>query len=546
MSWQEVYDKFLVLEDYRVAENMGEERFIELYGNRAWEIARMMALSASCDFEVPRVGFIPIEFSRKLNEGYDPLAERYRQDASTAYTDAHPLRLTEMQELIEPHVAVLTEFANRICPGRLIYRAGSGVEGFHRKLSFAGVAKSYIQKVDDKAITIGHALPYILSSTSSEWSQYYFSTHGVKNGYDVGINFMELVDHPFLHATAYVFPTEVRAKFFVTPEIGTQYSGGYDVVFPHGADVSEQLPEHIRHLAPVWESVLGSLRRFYNMHSTQPQPLDVELLVSGNAEKFQKYFVQDRLVSAVHVENYSNSSLMINFPTDEAYLGGVGKHHLYHSVLTRKKYSIIDFRRRYEYLAKQDAAMYVIDYEDGQGMFRFLTKLPTEMHNIGLIVVHPDGRIHDHQQYAVYEDPRITFVCHVNAKEIEGLEYGKTVIVRSNGNQIYFTEKAMSEFAITEVTSLAGYTQDNVSASFVFAIKDGKILATLNERGWDILGGFGETRDVDPVETAMREVFEEGGAEVTREHLIPFAYVKHGEYAKGMLFFLLTAINLES
>ena len=57
------------------------------------------------------------------------------------------------------------------------------------------------------------------------------------------------------------------------------------------------------------------------------------------------------------------------------------------------------------------------------------------------------------------------------------------------------------------------------SSVFLIAIKDGKILAIQNERGWDIPGGHVEEGE-SVLEGLVREVQEEGGATFQNEKLL--------------------------
>lgn len=83
--------------------------------------------------------------------------------------------------------------------------------------------------------------------------------------------------------------------------------------------------------------------------------------------------------------------------------------------------------------------------------------------------------------------------------------------------------------------------QENISAVFLVAFKDGKILAAQNKRGWDIPGGHLEG-DEDCLTALKREVLEEAGAEVS--DVVPYAVLTSSTSLKVMVFFASNSINL--
>ena len=83
--------------------------------------------------------------------------------------------------------------------------------------------------------------------------------------------------------------------------------------------------------------------------------------------------------------------------------------------------------------------------------------------------------------------------------------------------------------------------KETISAVFLVAFKDGKVLSTQNERGWDIPGGHLEG-DEDPFVALQREVLEEAGTVV--ESAKPYAVLSSSTSPKVMLFFSSNSITL--
>jgi len=84
-------------------------------------------------------------------------------------------------------------------------------------------------------------------------------------------------------------------------------------------------------------------------------------------------------------------------------------------------------------------------------------------------------------------------------------------------------------------------SRDNVSAVFLLAFSNNKILAIRNERGWDIPGGHLENNET-LLDGLKRELQEEAGANF--ENAEAFAIVSHKNYNKVMLFFTTSSCSL--
>ncbi len=84
-------------------------------------------------------------------------------------------------------------------------------------------------------------------------------------------------------------------------------------------------------------------------------------------------------------------------------------------------------------------------------------------------------------------------------------------------------------------------SRNNVSAVFLVAFSDGKVLAVRNERGWDIPGGHLEKNETLSG-GLKRETLEEAGANF--ENAEAFASLSFENSKKVMLFFVASSCNL--
>jgi ADP-ribose pyrophosphatase YjhB (NUDIX family) len=104
----------------------------------------------------------------------------------------------------------------------------------------------------------------------------------------------------------------------------------------------------------------------------------------------------------------------------------------------------------------------------------------------------------------------------------------------------------MHRFFVTYTNQIADLpAKELLSSVFLFALDGSKILAIINERGWDIPGGHIELGE-SPDEALIREVKEEGGAIFANPRL--FAIVGSddaGHYKdKVMLFYVTNEFTL--
>lgn len=85
--------------------------------------------------------------------------------------------------------------------------------------------------------------------------------------------------------------------------------------------------------------------------------------------------------------------------------------------------------------------------------------------------------------------------------------------------------------------------RDRISAVFLVAFSDGKVLSVRNERGWDVPGGYleGEENILDGL---RREIDEEAGA--VFEGAEPYAVLLSQKSSRVMVFFVAPSCRLET
>lgn len=98
----------------------------------------------------------------------------------------------------------------------------------------------------------------------------------------------------------------------------------------------------------------------------------------------------------------------------------------------------------------------------------------------------------------------------------------------------------MSEFFIKYIDKNTIFPkQENISAVFLICLKDDKILAIRNDRGWDIPGGHIEKGESSE-EALIREVNEEAGASFSNQKLFAIVESTNQDIYKDKVMLLYT------
>lgn len=515
-----------------------EQRFIDDYGLRSYNLWKLNKYSQEFRYKIPKSLFISSDLSKEISSYFLRLgiplnkSNNYLLPDTVIFQCYLGFLVNNKKELIE----IAMNVDDGIPP---IIRGTSCGEGY-KNLSFAGVCHSFFPKKNfsfEENIFTGFAK--VLSSIHSPYAQYYFNSHNTPNNCrDVGIILMKVLENPLFHVTAYVYNSEIRVKYFFTPQSGTLYKGGGDV-FVNDKNEDEVLRSEFGQYEEIWRHTFYVLRNLSSLVYQDSCPVDVEFLITKNGLVFDLNIVQIRKISDIHLKNYLRSKDFSHLVvTDPLHSIIVNKSFLYHSVIDciGEINTSIDYKEGY---MNEFTRVFVVKHQLGEGLYSFLNSLPLKMDKkIGIIVTHPNERCHDHIQYSVYEDERIEFVIHVKEKLTVGLKNGIIMNMKSNGNEAIIKE--INEFSVGNIN--IRFINENslpdpktVSAVFLVGFIDDKIIAAKNERGWDIPGGHVEVTDTDLVESLKREVDEESGAVV--DNVKPFAVVKFEGKDKVMLFY---------
>ena len=525
------------------------EEMARMCGRRSAVLAKLKTIAKDFGFSVPEFLVVPVSFAHEINERYKKTTDHGGDPGYLALSDK---RVNAYQALIEPHLPEIVSAIKTITSVNPILRGSSSLEGSN-SLSFAGVCKTVIPQKDielEDYLKIGMAK--VLAGSFTPYANYYLSHHDIHfTGRDVGLIAMKLVAMPVIHGAAYVYPDELRARYFLNPIVGSPYVGGHEMILRRDGFASAALPDHAESFQEIWRHIANV---FWNLHDYfygEPVPLDMEFLVDQDGGKNIFHIVQMRPISRPHEKNYLQARALLGVPEKARGDIVIPPSHLYHSVGEVEEGLVIDIRNssRLPYLGDMTEGIlhpvFLISHQRGEGTFNFLKALPHYLRNGVALIAHPEHREHDHLQYSVYEDRRLDMVIHCDERMLADIAHGDKIAVTSNGNtaSLNIKKKNMTnKFTHRFLDPSEGLpAQENISAVFLVAFKDGNILAAQNERGWDIPGGHLEGSE-DCLTALKREVSEEAGAEVSEA--MPYAVLTSSTSLKVMVFFASNTINL--
>ncbi len=516
---------------------------LKKYGERPVMLAKLNELTQVGGFSVPKFGVLPISFSVECNTRSEAL--KALQGESLTYEE----RVMLIESALAPEITSLLKLAIENGLGeKPILRASYPNEGLYNELSFAGVCQSAIPKAGTDPIQhMCSGMARILSGNFTTYAQYYLRLHSLDaTNPAVSVVIMKMIERPILHATAYVYEDEVCLRYFVDPEVGHEYAGGYEaIVSRKGADITK-LPGLPSSFSNIWKRIFKVFALLYQSFYGKSTPLDIEFLIDQNDSILTINVVQIRRISTPHLCNK-----IANYELDqiERFDIFVSRSHVYHSV-GKLSGRIVDMREKtreamvaYMMDGVEPNSIFIINHEKGKKTLDFLRFLPKNIESrVAILIGHPKIRSHDHLQYAIFEDHRFQIIVHCEEQQLGLLHEGDLVTIEASGKQvgIKINQKTIThmtsqpQFTLTLLSKGAEIAVAKVSAVFLIGFTEDKIVAARNERGWDVPGGH-----LDPGEGLLdglrREVNEEAGASF--KNAIPYATLSRVDKDKVMVFF---------
>jgi hypothetical protein len=506
--------------------------FMAHYGLRSYNLWKLYKNASNLDYLVPSSLLISSDLSKEMRIKFSSkVSYDYRLKLYNEYLFYHREELVESSNIVDS-----------VNPP--IVRGTSCAEGY-KNLSFAGVCHSAIPKdVNNLGDFLVKSTAQVIASVFNPYAEYYFKAHNIPTyGKNIGIIMMEMIKKPIFHATAYVYQSEIRIKYFFAPDTGTIYRGGKDIIISDKNHYSFE--KEFNEYSGIWKHTVEVLKSLPKCINGNDNPVDVEFLISLNNRRCELYIVQIRNISSIHCENHMISQKLPNLIQKDKDIIIAPESHLVHSIIDCTCEINLDKKRSTKNTSLTPT--FVVKHNMGEGLLSFVKNLPKKTNQqIGIIVSHPVPRTHDHFQYSIYEDQRIKFVIHCNEDLISKLKNGMIVHMKSNGKNA--TIEPIEQIDIDSV-NIKFIADDNslpktetVSAVFLVGFKEGKIIAAKNERGWDIPGGHIDPTDNDLFSGLQRESDEEAG--ISLDSAVPFAVMKFAGKEKVMLFYVSKNFNL--
>lgn len=387
---------------------LSPDQVLDQFGSRVGNLVFAKRFE-NIGYRVPDFACVPIEVSASINARISLLHESLLD--SEHYFRAPKILEDEIwrhtPEYTKNHVKRLFGFSDK----PLIIRGTSRLEGIE-PLSFAGVCYSHLPKNRTQQDTndLVDGLKGVLAGSRSKYGYYYKNAHNLTSQiFDVGVIGMDMIANPIYYGTSYTYDDHIGIRLLGS---NTNIDQFYDKSFlKKESNAEEKLIN--------WISETCSQLKSQYCDSTG---LDIEFLITKESDILVLWIVQVRPITSIHLKNYRKSnpsctqkSHLIN--TVGAFSGKVTQ-------FTYQENTLLEI--------KDDSVLYIVSHNGGKGTFEFLSSLPdTPKGKIGCIVIHSSNG-HDHLQYSIFEDPRLSFIYHARNETIN-LPEGTQVSLRSDG-----------------------------------------------------------------------------------------------------------------
>lgn len=406
------------------------------FGRRAVLLAGLNEIERRYGIQVPRFCAVSGAISRHFNDIC--LGDSAGRNGSGGHLDKDRRRRC-YRELVEAHLDAFQQWAETAAPaGEPIIRGSSSKEGY-RGLSFAGVCESV--RPNGELDLRGHlreAVPRVLASAYSRFSNYYFDRHRIpEEGRNVCIMLMEMIRAPALHGVALVYPQEIRAHYVLAPGVEDRLTGGGFLELKSERNLEEQLRGCPGLLRRQGRRLADGLWYLCRQHYGRSVPLDVEFLISAEE---RPYIVQLRPISGAHRMNYRASRKFGKKPSKGSQVLGESSYFTYSVGAVRGR--LTHWEEGLRMLDESERStckpILIVPHQGGEGTLAFLESLPSMLESkVSAIITHPAPRRLDHLQYAIYEDARLGFVAHCDQGAVDRIGEGVEVELLSTGRTVH-------------------------------------------------------------------------------------------------------------
>jgi hypothetical protein len=405
-------------------------------GQRAWFLEEARTVEADLGFSTSNFTVVPAAFFVEMGIDADP--KEYESALTLAngqggdMRNPHPELISRYARIVAPHLGSLLKHIQPL-DGMPIISRPSPIDESHRPdLSFAGAYKGYMplhtKRREDHLVT---GTASMLAGRFTQYGNIYYERHQIPGNRQVGAIYMEPFmqlgkDIPLFYGTAYIAGSHIRNEYNVAPIPGQPQRSARLTVERDGQrwhEQSDQTQENAHNFTERIDYALTGLQEHFGM------PLDIEYLVDP---KDNLYIVQIRPISARHLANWDNLPMV-----DEAAIGH--RSAVINSIGTIAG-KVVDLRSDVHRVAIDDLPgnITVINHEarpggvDSQMLFRIAAQ--HNLKDLRVLIDHGDARLRDHLQYALGEDPGITFLAQTTDPAVRrNLRNNDHISVSSNG-----------------------------------------------------------------------------------------------------------------